>query len=176
MKNWIWIIVPICLGCNTILKVYSDYDRSYDLRTFKTYQWAEVHELESKNNPLYFNELTDKRIKSISDKQLKLKGFSLVDDKPDVIIHYHIMVNDRYSLSSDPYGLYGSYWTRPGGNTILYMYKEGILIIDMMDSKSNNLVWRGYAVSVLEDDEEEISELTLNKAIARILQRYERYD
>ena len=175
MKNFVWLIL-LCVGCSSNLKIYTDYDRAFDLHSFKTYQWATQIDIEQTNNPLYYNELTDKRIKSISDKQLRMKGFSLTDADPDVIIHYHIVVSDRYSLATDPYGFYGPYWMRPGGNAVLYLYKEGILILDIMDRKTNSLVWRGYAVSVIHDDRREISEATLNKAIIRIFQRYDQYN
>lgn len=172
MKKLGWILV-FCLGCSEGLRVYTDYDRSFNIRQFKTYQWASQKDIEVRSNPLYYNELTDKRIKNITDGQLQIKGLTRVDDEPDVIIHYHIVVDDRVSFASDPYGLYGPYWMRPQGNAIAY--KVGTLIIDIMDRETNSLAWRGYAVSVIQGDNEEISEAMLIKAITKIFEQYENF-
>ncbi|MFM7430038.1 MAG: hypothetical protein ACKO1F_09080 [Flammeovirgaceae bacterium] len=45
------------------MRVRSDYDKDINLNLYKTYSWLPVKEIESKNNPLVYNELTDKRIK-----------------------------------------------------------------------------------------------------------------
>jgi hypothetical protein len=169
MKNLIWMIF-FCLGCSQGLRVYSDYDREFNLNEFKTYQWASQKEIEVRNNPLYFNELTDKRIKAIADGQLTIKGLTLAENEPDVIIHYHIVVDDKFSVASDPYGIYGPYWMGSRGNVV--QYKEGTLIIDIMDRKTSSLIWRGYAVSVIEDDNEEITEEMLIKAIVKIFEQF----
>lgn len=166
MRNYLWAIL-LCASCSNELRVYSDYDREFDLKNCKTYQWAPQKDIEARNNPLYYNELTDKRIKKIANDQLKVKGLVLVSDEPDIIMHYHIVVDDRFSTATDPYGMYGPYWARSGR---IIQYKEGTLIVDMMDQKTNSLMWRGYAVSVIENNNDEITEEMLMKALVKIFE------
>ena len=168
MKRIAWFFLILLMSCSNELRVYSDWDRDYDINKFKTYAWASKTDMESKNNPLYYNELTDKRIKNIINTQLPPKGLALASENADIIVHYHIVVDDKTAFTTDPYGLYGPYWTRTG----YYQYKEGTLIIDFMDSKTNNLVWRGWAVSIIDDNSEEIREETLMIAITKILEHF----
>jgi hypothetical protein len=172
MKTYWLILSMLLLSCTGQLRVYSDQDRDFNLVNYKTYQWAQLNDIERNNNPLYYNELTDKRIKAVADAQLKLKGISLASTGPDAILHYHIVVDDKFSVSPDPYGLYGRYWSRMGSNVVAY--KEGTLIIDMMDSKTNSLIWRGYAVSVIQESDSEIREEMIQKAVTKIFEQYNR--
>jgi hypothetical protein len=167
--NWL-ILSMLLLSCASQLRVYSDQDHDFNLANYKTYQWAQQNDIERNNNPLYYNELTDKRIKAVADAQLKLKGISLASTSPDAILHYHIVVDDKFSVSPDPYGLYGRYWSRMGSNVVAY--KEGTLIIDMMDSKTNSLIWRGYAVSVIQESDSELREEMIQKAVTKIVEQY----
>jgi Domain of unknown function (DUF4136) len=169
--NWLFLSM-LLMSCASQLRVYSDQDRDFNLANYTTYQWAHQNDIERNNNPLYYNELTDKRIKAVAETQLKLKGLSLSNSNPDAVFHYHIVVDDKFSVSSDPYGLYGRYWSRMGNNVV--SYKEGTLIIDMMDSKTNSLIWRGYAVSVIQESDAEIKEEMIQKAVTKIFEQYNR--
>ncbi len=101
------LLVMMVYACGPTIRIYSDYDRDYDISTFYTYAWADDLTIESRNNPLYYNELNDKRIRQAVDDQLKVKGYRLTQDKPVLKIHYHISVEDRMEIRTDPYGFYG---------------------------------------------------------------------
>ena len=172
MKYVSILFLFVLFGCSNELRVYSDWDRDYDVRQFQTYGWPSRTDLESKNNPLFYNELNDKRIKKAVDIQLQAKGMKKVDENPELIVHYHIVVEDKTSVTTDPYGFYGPYW----GRSSLYQYNEGTLIIDFMENKTNNLVWRGWATSITEDNSSELSEETLMKAVTGILEKFRATD
>lgn len=144
-------IVPIIMllvlaGCSHQIKVYSDIDPDYDLWRYTTFRCAQNENIESGKNPLYYNELNDKRVNSAIVEQLKLKGYTAREEKPDVILHYHIVIEDQTVVVPEPYGYsYGPYWTN-----LQLSYKEGTLIIDLIDANTNRLVWRGWAVSSMD--------------------------
>lgn len=49
-------------SCAPAIKIYADYDKSLDIKNYKTYSWLNLNEIEGKGlNPAYYNELTDKR-------------------------------------------------------------------------------------------------------------------
>jgi hypothetical protein len=85
--NWL-ILSMLLMSCASQLRVYSDQDLDFNLANYKTYQWAQQNDIERNNNPLYYNELTDKRIKVVADAQLKLKGISLTSASADAVLHY----------------------------------------------------------------------------------------
>jgi hypothetical protein len=140
----LWISVA---SCSPTLRVQTDYDRDYNVRTFTTYQWDLSKDIESGQNPLYYNELNDKRIRSIANLHFQNKGYQLTEDSPQMLVHYHIIVEDRSSIRTEPYGYYGPYWRRM--RTDVYEYREGTLILDVMDADNKHLIWRGWATSTL---------------------------
>lgn len=149
ITNFLVVFLLVAMGCSPKATIYTDYDRDYNIREYITYAWADDKEIESRNNPLYYNELNDKRIKNAVNNQLKGKGYTLVSENPELLIHYHIVVEDRTEIRTDPYGYYGPYWMR--SRTYSYSYRQGTLIIDLMDAANKNLLWRGWAVSVIDD-------------------------
>lgn len=162
--------LQLLIACSPGMQVYTDYDRGYSIRNYTTYTWAEQHEIEAKNNPLYYNELTDKRIKNAVNEQLAIKGYRQTSDNPDLILHYHIVVEDRTEIQSDPYGYYGPYWMHT--RTYSYQYKLGTLIIDFMDAQNKNLLWRGWAVSVLNQEyTPDKTEVNIRLAVTNILEK-----
>ena len=159
-----------CLcGCSP-MKVYSDYDREISVSSYKTFGWPSPGLIELRNNPLYYNELNDKRIKREVALRLKDLGYKYVETSSDVVIHYHIIMENRSVVNTNPLGYnYGPYWL--GRNVNILEYREGTLILDLMDRKTNNLVWRGWAVDFLNEDQPEKMEEQLTKAIKRILEK-----
>lgn len=160
-------------SCSPSLQVYTDYDREFNIRNYPTFAWAEAKDIEARNNPLYYNELNDKRIKKAVNDQLKGKGYTLVQDDPDLLIHYHIVVEDRSEIRTNPYGFYGPYWMR--ARTYSYSYRQGTLIIDLMDATNKNLLWRGWAVSVMDQlYESEKTEILITQAVIKIFEKLPR--
>jgi hypothetical protein len=173
MKRLFTLIGILILGaaCSNRIKVNSDYDRDVNLKLYKSYSWLPAKEIEDKNNPLVYNELTDKRIKKAVDLQFQIKGIALNVVDPDLRVHYHIVIDNKSAVRTSAYGYYYSpYWTR--SHMDVYRYREGTLIIDLMDAKNNNLVWRGWGVSVLNDNDLTMEEEEINDAVYRILKEF----
>lgn len=164
-------ILAILTGCSPHISVYSDYDPDYDRWTYKTYHWGQKTNIEEGKNPLYYNELNDKRIKAAVQDQMTMRGYQLTSENPDVILHYHIIVDDQSVVSTEPYGYrYGPYWMRMQTN--VYSYREGTFILDLMDRKTNNLIWRGWAVTAIDEIDPEKVDGLIKKAVARIYKKY----
>jgi hypothetical protein len=164
-------ITLLIASCSNEIRVTTDYDREVNLKLYKTYSWLPVKEIESKNNPLVYNELTDKRIKKAVDMQFQVKGIQFTTDNPDLRVHYHIIVDNRSAVRPAAYGYYYSpYWMR--NQYDVYQYREGTLIIDLMDSKNNNLIWRGWGTEVLNTNDIDLTEAVINDAVFKILKEF----
>lgn len=170
------LLIPLLVGilaaaCSPQIRVYSDADPDYDLWTYRTFDWGQKVKIEEGKNPLHYNELNDKRIKSAVQEQMVMRGYQLTSENPELILHYHIIVDDRSVVSTEPYGYhYGPYWMRLQTN--VYSYREGTLILDLMDSKTNNLIWRGWAVSAIDEIDPEKVDGLIQKAVSRIFKKY----
>jgi len=155
------------------MKVYSDFDRDLSVKNYSTFGFSENKQLETKNNPLYYNELNDKRIKNEVGAEMKNNGYQIDSDNPQLKIHYHIVLEDRTVINPEPFGTYGQDWLNRNVNA--REFREGTLIIDLMDSKTNNLVWRGWAANFSDEDKPDQMEDQLNKAIRQIFEKFPKH-
>lgn len=172
MRYLFIVSILLATGCSQQITVHTDYDPDYDLATYKTFDWGQKVNIEEGRNPLHYNELNDKRIKSAVQKQLSKQGYELAAENPDLILHYHIIVKDQSVLITEPFGYsYGPYWGRT--NTNIYSYKEGTLILDLMDNKTNHLMWRGWAVTdVKESYSPKEVEALIEEVVSKIFRKF----
>src|SRR5436190_4772199 len=147
----LFLLSLIIYGCSSQFEVFTDADPDMDVLIYKTYAWPSVADIESRTNPLLYNELTDKRIRKAVDERLATNGYIRNDSAADLKIHYHIVVKDKIiERLDDPHGdSFSIYWLENGKNT--QRYEEGTLIVDLMDAKSCNLISRGWAVGIIND-------------------------
>jgi hypothetical protein len=168
MKPLIFITIALlAAGCSPQMRVYSDHDPDYRIQDFSTFDWGQKVNIEANQNPLHYNEMNDKRIKTAIQQQLTGLGYVQSNTKPEIYIHYHIIVDDRSMMTTEPYGYYGPYWMRT--HTNVYSYREGTFIIDFMDSKTHNLIWRGWITTELDMITPDQTEEIITKAVSKIL-------
>lgn len=142
-------LLLITASCSPNIRTYSDYDHAYKIQEFKTFGWATDTQKNDKQNPLYYNELNDKRIKNAVNDLLKSKGYIITQTDPSITIDYHIIVEEQSIFEPDPYGyFYGDSYMRQRSN--VFSFREGTLILDFKNTQSNELIWRGWAVAAME--------------------------
>jgi hypothetical protein len=153
MKRTIFFVVVASLiilaSCAPYIYVTRDYDRRADFGTYKTYNWMPRPDKmpRSARAALERNPLLDKHIRDITEQILATKGMTLSTTNPDILINYYVGYNDRIDINNWGY-FYGPFWGYywPGlGPYDVYSYKEGTLVMDFVDAKKNEMVWRGVA-------------------------------
>jgi len=174
MKNLKLFILSALLlsACGSSMQVFSDYDKDLNIGNFHSYKWASFKDIESKGtNPLYYNELNDKRIREAVNKEMTARNFNIADAGAQLEIHYHIVVEDKIASYTEP----GGSQSHPVAYTpriTNYQYRQGTLIIDLMDVKNNTLVWRGWATDVVTNSARKDPEAAINKAVASIFKAF----
>jgi hypothetical protein len=174
-KKIIVITIGIILfisGCSS-LKISHDYDQRTDFSRYETFAWARAPK-EAVGSPqarlLANNPLLDRRIKNAVTDQLMKKGFKADNKTPDLLIVYHVGVKDKINVSNWGYG-YGPYWGP--GRVDVYGSREGTLIIDFVDARQKELVWRGIAQKALpEGGSPESRERQLNDVVRSLLAKF----
>jgi hypothetical protein len=138
-------------GCSNV-SVSTDYDPAFAFSGLGTFAWHSEPQ-EKTGDARIDNPLLDKRIRRAVEDQLVMQGFRKGDPaQASFLLGYHLSlgkslqvntVNDYYGYG---YGGYG-YWGGPGpggtSSTTVREYETGTLIIDVVDGKKNELVWRG---------------------------------
>ena len=125
-------------SCGTV-QVSTDYDRSANFATYKTYSYHQKG-----LDKLKVNDLDKKRLLTSIDAQMAAKGFTKVNSDADLVVNLLTSTKEQVSVNNNnwgygPYGYYGGYY---GGNSIS-SYQAGTIVIDIIDDKKNVLVWQG---------------------------------
>ena len=132
----------------------SDYDHGVDFSKYHTYSWGTV----IADNPFYVD-----RIKNDVNESLQAKGWKLVPSGGDAIIFAHDRVHNEQQLETTYMGMGGwgggwgwGGWGGMGGmgdvSTDTVDVRVGRMVVDIFDSKSKALLWRGSATEDLSDN------------------------
>jgi hypothetical protein len=147
------------IGCALLLAagsfaqdVKTDYDRAADFNLYKTYSWEKVHT----QNPLRVD-----RIKEAVNSALASKGWTQVESGGNISIMAMEMTSSHQTLNTYYDGFGGGWgWRgRFGGGfggfgdatTTEETYKVGTLVVDLFDSNTKKLIWRGSSSDTLSD-------------------------
>jgi hypothetical protein len=140
----------LAIGCSSV-DVTTDYDREANFAAFKTFDWMERHNPRDGGpggNVGLNDPLAQKHIKNAVVRELLTKGIKQTESSPDLLVMVHAATQNKVDI--DRYGYrYGRYGRRVGVVTTVDRYKEGTILIDLVDAKSKDLVWRGTAQDAL---------------------------
>lgn len=173
MRTLLILLGIIFVGCSPEIRVYHQVDKCNPAAQYQTFQWGKIDSAAWRLNPLYLNELNDRRIKQAVNDLLIAKGYVPSQDSSDLMLRYDIRVDEQSMLLPDPYGyLYGDYWMIPRDN--LFRYREATLILDVWRRRNGRLIWRGWAVAAIEvvfgDGKD--PEIVIRSAVAKILDSF----
>jgi hypothetical protein len=144
----------VLLSCSESLQIYSDRDRKIDLSKYKSYAWIAPGDtvLNKKRTDKFYGDL----ITYTSDTELKKKGMTVDVSTPDALFMFDTRLQERvqYTQSSSVsvgfgYGGPGYYVGGAvpvaGGDLKANVVEEGLLFINMYDTKTGKLIWSGGA-------------------------------
>jgi hypothetical protein len=147
-------------------KVQTDYDHSANFSQYHTYSWGPVHS----SDPLF-----EQRIRDAVDRDLQAKGWQQVPDGGDVTVtaistkRNHAEYTTFYNGMGPGWGWRG--WGGGMATTTIQHVPVGTLVVDIYDSGSKHLVWRGEAQDTLSDKPEKNSQ-KLQKAVDKMFNKF----
>ena len=123
-------------------KVSVGADPSVDLTKFKTYGWSNV----ASANPI-----ANQIVVSAVDTQLAAKGLTRVDTNPELtVVVFGSSVSDVHVSNPSWAPSLNSIATGVAVGSQSWLITKGTLVIDLLDAKTNNSVWRGTATDTLD--------------------------
>ena len=125
--------------------VQSDFDRSFRFSELKSFSFAV--QKRGATDPLAGDTLNDGRIRNGLESQLTANGFRMESEKPDFVIAYYVTTKNKLNVQDFGYGPPRWFGSR---DIRVNQYSEGTLMVDFIDVKSNQVIWRGRAVGTLE--------------------------
>ena len=125
--------------------VQSDYDKSFRFSDLKTFSFAIQNR--GAADPLASDSLNDGRIRTGLESQLTANGFRMETEKPDFVIAYYVTTKNKLNVQDYGYGPPRWFGSR---DIRVNQYSEGTLMVDFIDAKNNQVIWRGRASGTLE--------------------------
>lgn len=169
-------VVPAALGAS----VKSDYQKDFDFDQLRTFAFKTER---MGNDPLATNTIEAERIQNALAAQLSANGFTQAADNPDFIVAFYSRTQTRTRVESTPafgfgrgfgwgYGVpFRGRWRWGYGPDIwTTTYMQGCVMADIIDAKTQELVWRG----VVQDTVHGIgqSEKEANNAAKDLVKQY----
>ncbi|HZM69717.1 MAG TPA: DUF4136 domain-containing protein [Candidatus Cryosericum sp.] len=168
------LLLPSCLA--TVLlagsEVGAEYDRQADFSKYKTYSWGK--------KPDTGKAEADARIMEVVDAQLKTKGWERVEGGPsDAVLAAIAIIREDQQIDT-AYSGWGSgwNWSGPGplagaATTVRTDNRVGTLVVDIFDTGTKKVVWRGTAKGTLSPEADvEVNRRKLQQAVTRLFKGF----
>ncbi|MBD1393058.1 DUF4136 domain-containing protein [Mucilaginibacter glaciei] len=192
------VLVSALSACSSY-NYYTAAANKTNLTQYKTFAWAAQRKNPNKQwRPL--DEIGNGKIQEATKVALQQKGLVLEQQNPDLLVSYAAVTGkgtktEFYSPYYGGWGYgfgYGGFY-RPWGFGFGYSpfyggygfggygfgggygqkvhYKEGTIIIDLIDTRTNTIVWRGYGVGELTNPKQTMREIP--KVVEGIIKQLE---
>ncbi len=145
-------------------QVFVQKDDSYNVKQVRTYAWVAGTQKDSITQRPKINDLVDRKIRTIIDRNLQKNGWRETNLNPDVLLVYDVDVQRENRNVSDPVytepltrWFYNPYSRRyssvyypsqfVGYNNTVETVREGTLILTIMDANTGKTIWQGTTSS-----------------------------
>jgi hypothetical protein len=159
-----FLIFLIAVPATRAQQVYRDFDLTSSLSNYKSFAvfHREKHGVETEQE-LQFARVAESVVEQEIGKHNLIKRSV---DEADLLIVCYVFAQDKRVLMRLPYDeTQLNIWS-----DIRNWQREGNLVVDLIDSKSNRLVWRGIALRILKPNGENTK--PIKKAMTRLFKKY----
>jgi Domain of unknown function (DUF4136) len=134
-------------GCSSV-ETHVDYDRAASFSSYRTFAFKDVRTPDSS--------ISLKRVRAAVTRTLGSRGLAeAADAKPDLWVVLHTRAHRQTQVTTyNPgwgwgWGWRGRYWN----TAYIQQIPIGTLMVDLVDTKAKELVWRGSASRIVDADE-----------------------
>ena len=161
-------------GCAT-MNVSSHVERGLDIAQYRTYDWGPADALPTGDPRLDKNPFFQDHVQAEVERALTGRRLNWTDTgTPDLLIHYHANISERMDVDQTDRGR--GYCYTDGCSPPVVEYDAGTLVIDVLDARTNRLIWRGWAQNSVKGmlDNEDTMARQINEAVIRMFARFPR--
>jgi len=168
------LLLTACAG----FAVHYDYDARAAYGTYKTFDWYAASRYAKEKAGGMSNPLMDRRVKNAVEKELTARSYVLeAKADPDFLVTYYPVYRERRYQTATHLGWGWGYrpWYGGVGTTMVqeHRYKEGTIVLEIVDFKTNQMVWRAAAEGALTDlDNPEDADEVVGRAVRQMLDRF----
>ena len=162
-------------GCSS-LKIHTDYDPGVDFARLQSYAWLPDPRPPT-GDPRLDNSLLDGRVRSAVDSQLAARGHRETSpDEADFLVAYHVALETKLDVDTIHHGYgygYGRWYGGMSSSTRVREYEQGTLLLDFVDPKTRQLLWRGSSSArIRPDNSPEEHQKRADEAVAAMLKHF----
>src|SRR5690554_810471 len=163
------LLLFVFTSCSTV-RVATDYDKEVNFNQYRSFAFYKPGV-----DKAQISDLDKKRILRAIEENLQAKGMNK-SENPDLLVSIFTKEKERVDVYNNNFGYgwgwspwyYGGYY----GGTSVSSTPEGTLYIDLIDAKTNNLVWQGMGSADLVTHNMERKEERIQEIVMKILAEY----
>lgn len=163
-------------GCaTTTMSVGSHVQDDLNMAQYHTYDWGPADALPSGDSRLDNDPSFKDHLEGAVEQALAAKGIARATAATaDLLIHYHANIDTRIDVNRTEreYG----YCQGTACDSWVVQYEAGTLVLDVIDRRTNRLIWRGWAQDSVEEplnDRDRMNE-AINEAVTGMMARFPR--
>ena len=137
--------------CTAGMKVKTKTGRGPDLASYETYAWKSQHDPESEHI-LAAGSPSARILESIADPLLSQHGLTLAEtDEPQLLVRYTGVSREMLNIEGTTRDLGGgATWIGDPNAHSMTLQREGTLLLEIVDAKTEKLVWAGWATDAVD--------------------------
>ena len=165
------LIVITSFGCAAV-RSGSFVDRNVSFSQYRTWEWGPIEQTPTGDPRLDSNPMFEEHLREAVEHQLSRKGYvrTTLAGTPDLRAHYHVNFDRTFEVTGGQ-STAGSCSGNCGPDA--YDYEQGSVVIDLVDAKTNTVVWRGWSRDNMEGvvDNQRRLEQEIDHAVAALFER-----
>ncbi len=157
-------------GCAS-MNVSSHVERGVDFTQFRTWDWGQADALPTGDPRLDNNQSFNDHLQGAIEKAMATHGYARAPrgGKADLLVHYHSNINQRFMVNEPDVNCI------PGNcQPSVIEYEQGTLVLDVVDAKTDKVVWRGWAQDSMQGiiDNQDRLEKKVDEAVSKMLVQF----
>jgi len=172
----------------------SEATKGVDFKNYKTFAW--LASKDTSYTKLASKQAVEKFLAAAVYQQLAQRGMTFDSLNPDCLFTYSLVLNKSYNVGNEPPpvyapqsnpgalpGQYNMYYYVPsydynyqpamyGGGLQVTTFRDGSLVIDMIDRKENKIIWRSSAQGKVEEKDRKGVKPTINEIIPPMFKKF----
>lgn len=125
-------------------------------------------------DPMVSNSITNRALRASVAEAFENGGYVDVEWMPDFVVAVYASARDKLDLSEWQFGYYNwPHWWDTMPPHSISQYREGTVIVDVIDPETLDLLWRGSATASVGDNPE-LNTKELQKAAVAIVEKFPR--
>jgi len=173
MRKFIVLVLYVLAACSSVKIKDVSKANDFAISSYKTFNFYTITNEGETNGPNYEKNL--KLLKEAIVNEMGAKGVMLSSDDPGLLVNIGIVITEKVQTRETSLSMPGDRIAYMGQRNYHWQsqevevgrYREGTIIIDLVDPSKNELVWQGKAVSVVPEKQKNVPE-TIAEAMKKL--------